>query len=103
MSATPINKPTWQTQTVTCTLVNTAYQGPSIVVDDGYALVVRYRRPLVGNPTGYVAPSAVLVLLSAFRNELRGGEVLNLYIQNANAVFVASDTALMLFEFTTEQ
>lgn len=103
MSAIPINKASWSALTVTCTLANTAYQGPNLVVDDDFALLVRYRHVVPGNPLGFVGPTAATVLVSATRVVLQGGEAVTLGVQNGTAVFVASDTALTIFEFVTEQ
>jgi hypothetical protein len=99
----PANLPTIAVMRITCLAANTPYQGPPMLVPDGFALVIKSspdnalggRIYVAGNGADCINPNSAWPLVQ--------NEAVAYYIQDARNLWVSSDTALNWVLFTVEK
>jgi hypothetical protein len=101
--AVPANRAAFTARQVTITVANTPVNLPSIVIPDGYSLVIRNSDANAAATVVFVADSAANAGAAATRYRLVETETVSLQITNANLVWVNSATAGALVDLIVEQ
>jgi hypothetical protein len=99
ISVTTKNRSAFTTQNVTVGLVDQIL--PSIVIPDGFSLIIRSNPFNTGNARIYVSSSNATVVGS--RNTLAAGDDVRLYVTNANLVHVAASIVGQTVDLVVEQ